>query len=59
MIAMLRCGPSNRPFAATEKAEMAEFTHCGPSGLMQLRLVLAQHALALAARLVLRLRHLS
>ena len=32
---------------------------CGPSGLMQLRLVLAQHALALAARLVLRLRHLS
>ena len=29
MIAMLRCGPSNRPFAATEKTEMAEFTHCG------------------------------
>jgi hypothetical protein len=29
MIAMLRCGPSNRPFAATAKTEMAEFTHCG------------------------------
>lgn len=34
MIAMLRCGPSNRPFAATEKTEMAEFTHCGQSGLV-------------------------
>lgn len=34
MIAMLRCGPSNRPFAATEKTEMAEFTHCGQSRRM-------------------------
>jgi hypothetical protein len=46
---MLRCGPSERPFAATAKSARGELTDCGQCRPLQLRLSLAQHFLAGAA----------
>ena len=51
---MLRCGQSERPFAATAKSARGELTDCGQTGLMHVRLLLTQHLSAVAAMFMLR-----
>jgi hypothetical protein len=47
---MLQRGPSLRPFVHFAAFLLAETSVCGRSGLLQLRLLLAQHLFAHAAR---------
>lgn len=51
---MLRCGPLDQTLAATAKSAMSEFTLCGLSGLVQVRLLLVGHFLAVAVDFLLR-----
>jgi len=47
---MLRCGPSERPFAATAKSARGELTDCGQTGLLHSQLLLTQHLHAFAVQ---------
>jgi hypothetical protein len=53
---MLRCGPSERPFAATAKSARGELTDCGQSRLWCLGMLLTQHLFEVAAVCLLRCR---